>query len=89
MIRKGRTKEELYAVMADFADMFKVLDMTEYQLHNALQIVATDFEDVLQFACAKCHGCDVIVTRNVRHFSFADIPVMTPKEFLNHKDIGF
>ncbi len=37
----------------------------------------------MQYVCAKQFGCDYIVTRNTRHFSFSSLPVVTPTDFLS------
>ena len=45
-----------------------------------------DFEDMLQFQCAKAGGCEIIVTNNKCDFDeFSDLPVMTADEFLSHQ----
>ena len=80
--RKGHTQEQLYNIMADLSAMFKTLPMDEVQLQQALQNPATDFEDMLQYQCAKANFCDIIITRNSKHFAFAEIPVLTPSEYL-------
>lgn len=41
-----------------------------------------DIEDAMQHYAALQTGCDAIVTRNVKDFTQADIPVYTPDEFL-------
>ena len=81
--RKGRTQDELYAVMESLVGLVDVLPMDEEQLKTALGIKANDLEDVLQYVCASTHQCDMIITRNAKHFAFSCIPVMTPKEFLS------
>ena len=80
--RKGHTQEQLYNIMADLSAMLKTLPMDEVQLQQALQNPATDFEDMLQYQCAKANFCDIIITRNSKHFAFAEIPVLTPSEYL-------
>ena len=80
--RKGHTQEQLYNIMADLSAMLKTLPMDEVQLQQALQNPATDFEDMLQYQCAKANFCDIIITRNSKHFAFAEIPVLTPTEYL-------
>lgn len=82
IIRKGRTQKEIYDIIADFSDMFEVLSMDSEQLADALSAPAADFEDMLQYQCARAHHCDMIITRNGKHFRFSDIKVATPKEFL-------
>ena len=50
---------------------------------KALQIENVDFEDVLQYVCAKENKCDVIVTSNKKHFLFSEVQICSPNEFLN------
>ena len=57
--------------------------MDSDQLQAALLHRAKDFEDMLQYQCAKVAGCDIIVTGNKRHFKeFSDLPLMTANELL-------
>ena len=44
---------------------------------------AHDFEDALQYECAKAANCDVIITNNGKDFApFCELPFMTAAEFL-------
>jgi len=44
---------------------------------------ADDFEDALQYECAKAANCDVIITNNGKDYTeFCDLPLMTAAEFL-------
>ena len=55
----------------------------------ALQQEVKDFEDMLQYQCAIDGHCDCIVTINVKDFlEFANIPILTPQEFLDKLDEG-
>ena len=56
--------------------------MNEQQLQEALTFIAPDFEDMLQYVCAKEHECDTIITRNKKDFIFSTLPLYTPTEFL-------
>ena len=82
--RKGHTQEQLYSIMTDLSDMLKTLPMDETQLKQALECPATDFEDMLQYQCAKANLCDIIITRNCKHFAFAQLPILTPSEYLKN-----
>ncbi len=42
-----------------------------------------DYEDGVQYLCAKRCGSDYIVTRNGNDFKMSDIPVLTPDELLD------
>lgn len=80
--RKGRSQEELYAVLAGLSEMLQILAMDEAQLRQAIAQPVSDFEDMLQYVCALTHKCDAIITRNGKDFAFSLIPVYSPKEFL-------
>ena len=82
IVRKGHTQEQLYSIMSELSAMFKTLPMDETQLQQTLEQPATDFEDMLQYQCAKANPCDIVITRNKKHFAFAKLPVLTPSEFL-------
>ncbi len=48
----------------------------------ALQKGLADTEDALQLVVAEALACDVLITRNVKDFASAEIPVQTPEGFL-------
>jgi len=41
-----------------------------------------DFEDGLQYFTARENGQELIITRNLKDFKNADLPVLTAKQFL-------
>jgi len=41
-----------------------------------------DFEDALQYVAAKAADVDFLITRNARDFRAAEIPVISPGEYL-------
>jgi predicted nucleic-acid-binding protein len=54
------------------------LDAANWRSHRI-----ADFEDALQVASAIAGGAEVIVTRNVSDFAAAELPAMTPEDFLS------
>ena len=60
-----------------------VVPMDGAQLDAALNIRVKDFEDNVQFQCAKAAGCDVIVTNNIKDFTGLNgVDVMSSEDFL-------
>ena len=60
-----------------------ILTMHNENLSNAVYSSCPDFEDAMQISCAAEANCDAIITNNKKHFdAYTDIPVYTPKEFL-------
>ena len=64
-------------------DYLNVTTMNSVQCKNALFSSMPDFEDMLQFESAFAAGCDVIVTRNKKHFPQDAIQVLDSKEFFD------
>ena len=76
-------KTDIYELFAMLTGFIKVLPMDGDQLQTALTRRVKDFEDMLQYQCAKVAGCDIIVTGNKRHYrEFSDLPLMTANELL-------
>ena len=80
VLRHKHTRESVNRIIADLCDCMHILSMDEFQLSKALANPIRDFEDNLQYQCAKAHGFTTIITRNIKDFPFSDINVITPKE---------
>lgn len=81
--RKHRTREELYEYLRELSSLFKILSMDEEQFSEALSTIVPDFEDLLQYVCARKNDCDCLITNNVRDFTFSELPIFTPAHFLS------
>lgn len=67
--------EELLAAMS-------VCPVDQTILQTALILSFTDYEDAVQHASATSNGMQAIVTRNLKDFSGATVPVLSPTELL-------
>lgn len=81
--RKQYPGKTIYDVLEQLRLMVEPVPISVEALDNALLSQANDFEDALQYFSALSAGADCIVTRNVKDFPFATIPVMLPAEFLD------
>jgi predicted nucleic acid-binding protein len=80
-ILKG--KVNIYNLLEDLHKFITVIPNDDVQLHAAMSIPVRDFEDMLQYQCAKAGTCDVIITNNGKDFAeFCDLPFMTAANFL-------
>ena len=78
-----KSKVDVYELLDDLCRIITILPTDSSQLQAALAHRVRDFEDMLQYQCAKAAGCDVIVTNNGRDFTlFSDLPIMTAAEML-------
>ena len=81
--RKVLGYEGVVKAMQILDNYLKVTPMDGAQCHNALFSAMPDFEDMLQFESAYAAGCDVIVTRNKKHFPQEAIQVLDSSEFFD------
>lgn len=81
---RHHSKDEIHQIFQHLDNAVEVLPMDDSQFHAGMEFgPVRDFEDMLQYQCAKSADCDVIVTNNGRDFvGFCDLPVMTAAEFL-------
>jgi len=63
-------------------EILVVMPVTDIELGNALDSRFKDFEDGIQNFTAEHHGCEIIITRNKRDYSYSRLRVLTPDEYL-------
>lgn len=62
-----------------------MVDMLPFESENvfhALNSIHIDFEDTIQFFIAKKHNCELIISKNIKHYKQFDLPIMTAEQFL-------
>ena len=75
ILRRNKVpRNQIYQVERTMESQITVLPMDGGQLRTALRHEVKDFEDMLQYQCAKAAGCDYIITNDHRHYDFSDIP---------------
>lgn len=82
VVRKLSGLRRARRTMVMLRDVFVPVACDEQVLHQAIDAGFKDFEDAIQYFSALRAGADCLVSRNPRHFRDADIPVLTPAEFL-------
>lgn len=63
--------------------LFEVAPVNRLAIENALKSNCIDFEDSVLHESARHAGAEYIVTRNIKDFKKAEIPVFTPTELLS------
>ena len=81
---RHHAKEEIHLIFEHLTEAIEVVPVGTKQFEDAMAFgPVSDFEDMLQYQCAKAAGCDVIVTNNKKDFQqFCDLPLLTSEEFL-------
>ena len=81
---KDRTK--VIELLSEALKVVKIVSVTGENIQNAFNLDWKDFEDAVQYSVALSNGIDVIVTRNMKGFSQAEVKICTPEEIINFID---
>lgn len=74
--------QQARAQVGTLLQLFDIAPVNRLVLGDALAAAFADYEDAVLHEAARHAGCQAIVTRNVRDFSAASLPIYTPAEFL-------
>lgn len=66
--------------------LVSISPLTNVEFDKAIAKKSNDLEDANQYYSAVAVGCDMIISRDKKGFTFASIPVYTPNEFLCNYD---
>ena len=78
LVRPVKGKEATLKMLREFSKICEVSSVDSGIVDAALYSTFKDFEDAIQYFCALNAGADIIVTRNIKDFKDATIPVKTP-----------
>ncbi len=76
--------EETRQILNKLLYLFDLLDTTAMDCRHALLSSMTDFEDAVMVESAVRCSLDCIVTRNIKDYEKAFLPVYSPAAFLAH-----
>jgi len=86
MLLKLKSSDEVKSILRRFKLLVDVLALDDKILNLALNDQDfKDFEDALQYFSAIENNQDIIITRNLKDFKKAIMPVMTASQFLKTK----
>lgn len=90
LLKKYIDEKSLRAVLYNLLDYIKIIAVNQDILKKGLKSKHKDFEDAIQIFCANTiSSMDYIVTRNIKDFRNADIPVYAPDELLEKINNSF
>lgn len=81
--RKFTGRDKLRQALKDLLLTMRVCPVTHAVLSQALTLPFTDYEDAVQHAGATANSLDAIVTRNLKDYKSATLPIFSPTDFLN------
>lgn len=82
LLRREVSEEETRKALSGIRAIASVCHSGAAELDLAILSHFRDFEDAFQYFTAKNNQATVFITRDVKDFKHADIPVMTAEEYL-------
>ena len=82
MLSKQFGSAEARKVLVRFKTLAQVLTVNDKIIELALGSNFKDFEDAIQYYCAINNNYKTLLTRNLKDYKAAKIPVMTAESFL-------
>lgn len=83
ILRQSCSHSESIKILNELQEWTEIIDVSKVVIRKALKSEFRDFEDAIQYNCAKSlNKIDCIVTRDTKDFKTSSIPTMNPKEAL-------
>jgi predicted nucleic acid-binding protein len=82
LIQKGKSSAEARGTITNLLQFIKIAPVNQSTIEQALNLDTRDFEDAVQMISAVQCKADYLVTRNVKDYQPALLPVMQPVDFL-------
>ena len=86
LIQKDKSSAEAHATITNLLQFIQVAPVDQGTIEQALNLDYSDFEDAVQMISAVQCKVDCLVTRNVKDYQPALLPVVKPVDFLGTLD---
>ncbi|MBP5369737.1 MAG: PIN domain-containing protein [Bacteroidales bacterium] len=85
-ILRSRPQDDIYNALGQLASLVEILSLDKDHVMSSIAQPAPDFEDMLQYQCAKSAYCDFIITNDRRHYEFSTIPHLSSAAFVERME---
>lgn len=83
ILRQSCSHTQTIKILTELQEWTEAVDVSKDIIRKALKSEFKDFEDAIQYFCAKAlNKIDCIVTRDTKDFKTSSLPTLTPKEAL-------
>lgn len=86
ILSRQKSATDARKILSRFKVLVKVLPVDDKIVELALNSDFGDFEDAIQYYCAIENGINILITRNLKDFKQARIPVLTAEEFVKQNE---
>jgi predicted nucleic acid-binding protein len=83
LVQKGRSSAEARVTITNLLQFIHVAPVDQSTIEQALNLEIRDFEDAVQMVSAMQCKADFLITRNVKDYQPALLPVLAPVDFLS------
>ena len=81
IVQQSLSHAETIKMLTEISEWTNVIDLTKDIINKSLTSDFKDFEDAIQYHCAKSiNKIDLIVTRDTKDFKISSLPILSPKE---------
>jgi predicted nucleic acid-binding protein len=81
ILKRFNTHQATIKQLKEIETLIEIVDVTRRIIKLALDSNFKDFEDAIQYYCAKSNDkIDAIISRNARDFKLSSLPVLSPNE---------
>ena len=81
IVQQSLSHAETIKMLTEISEWTNVIDLTKDIINKSLTSDFKDFEDAIQYNCAKSiNKIDLIVTRDTKDYKVSSLPILTPKE---------
>jgi predicted nucleic acid-binding protein len=82
LIQKGKSSSEARSTITNLLQFLKISSVDQASIEQALNLDYRDFEDAVQMMSAVQSKADYLITRNIKDYQPALLPVLQPVDFL-------
>jgi predicted nucleic acid-binding protein len=82
LIKKDRSSAEARAIITNLLQFIQIAPIDQSTIMQALNLDYHDYEDALQMISAVQCKVDCLITRNIKDYQPALLPVLQPVDFL-------
>jgi predicted nucleic acid-binding protein len=86
LIQKDKSSADARAMITNLLQFIKIIAVEQSTIEQALNLSYRDFEDAVQMMSAVQNKIDCLITRNIKDYQPALLPVMQPVDFLTTLD---
>ena len=80
LISKSRNRETARIEIQKILALFQIADVNSTVLSMSINSSFTNFDDAVQYFSGKCSKVNGLVTRNIKDYKLATLPIYTPDE---------